>query len=584
MEADHTPNEFPFSAAGGAELLAVPLSYATSSDGRQVVFTMSAAPGQPQGDGSGSVPTPHLQLMTDPGGLLESLKNEALVSVDAFDGFAAHSETVAAAARATTVYQPGHEMPSNAELAHAVTELQLQQYETAEEPLDVQHEHQHDNHQQEKQGKEQHQQEEPQQPKPCFASHSSLVEVINRPNEAVCFICDTSSSANLVELFGEANILAASKTPLCMKLESLLGCTLPAETVHSDVICVTCLGVLETLDGVECHIQEMETRCRDLSRRVRRRFTRTVRAHNITYNGWQPETDLPAESASEMGAKPGLCAGVEAGGDVLGDSGGGGGGQTGEGAGDAGARKVDGADGEEWMEEAVESVPGSPPPPDLSDPDDPDYTEEPPTKPRKAKGAAAGVSKRKQSRKQRGATKARCKVEVDDPRRPGRTKFRYIYDDEFHCEICGKAFAWRGHLVKHMQTHTGERPLSCEICGQTFRWTSHLTDHLRRHKNEKPFICSICGKSFVSGNVFKGHMRTHTDEKPYMCGVCGKQFRDSSNLRKHEWVHSDKRPHRCEPCNRGFLTTSALKVHNRTAHGENAAKGKKKGSAVNTVG
>ncbi|KAF0305971.1 hypothetical protein FJT64_022475 [Amphibalanus amphitrite] len=49
------------------------------------------------------------------------------------------------------------------------------------------------------------------------------------------------------------------------------------------------------------------------------------------------------------------------------------------------------------------------------------------------------------------ATKARCKVEVDDPRRPGRTKFRYIYDDEFHCEICGKAFAWRGHLVKHMQ-------------------------------------------------------------------------------------------------------------------------------------
>ena len=36
MEAEHTPNEFPFSSATGAELLAVPLSYATSSDGRQV--------------------------------------------------------------------------------------------------------------------------------------------------------------------------------------------------------------------------------------------------------------------------------------------------------------------------------------------------------------------------------------------------------------------------------------------------------------------------------------------------------------------------------------------------------------------
>ena len=64
-------------------------------------------------------------------------------------------------------------------------------------------------------------------------------------------MCDSTVSEELVEIFGEANVLAASKTPLCVKLECLLGCTVAMETVHSDAICLACLRVLEAIDGVD---------------------------------------------------------------------------------------------------------------------------------------------------------------------------------------------------------------------------------------------------------------------------------------------------------------------------------------------
>ncbi|XP_037085384.1 dachshund homolog 1-like [Pollicipes pollicipes] len=102
MEPDHTPNEFPFSSAPGTELLQVPLSYRTSSDGRQLVYTIttcgggggssSGGGGNGSGSGGGSL-TP--AMLADTAGLLDVLKQDTLVAVDALDGFAAHADQVA---------------------------------------------------------------------------------------------------------------------------------------------------------------------------------------------------------------------------------------------------------------------------------------------------------------------------------------------------------------------------------------------------------------------------------------------------------------------------------------------------------
>ena len=34
------------------------------------------------------------------------------------------------------------------------------------------------------------------------------------------------------------------------------------------------------------------------------------------------------------------------------------------------------------------------------------------------------------------------------------------------CETCGKAFEQSSDLVRHMRTHSGERPHFCETCGR----------------------------------------------------------------------------------------------------------------------
>lgn len=41
------------------------------------------------------------------------------------------------------------------------------------------------------------------------------------------------------------------------------------------------------------------------------------------------------------------------------------------------------------------------------------------------------------------------------------------------CEVCGKEFLRRADMVKHLRTHTGERPYKCEICGFGFAQQSN---------------------------------------------------------------------------------------------------------------
>ncbi|XP_046893768.1 zinc finger protein 574 isoform X1 [Hypomesus transpacificus] len=107
----------------------------------------------------------------------------------------------------------------------------------------------------------------------------------------------------------------------------------------------------------------------------------------------------------------------------------------------------------------------------------------------------------------------------------------------FHCQICGKDFAYTSTFNVHMRIHTDERPFGCPTCGKRFRQLPHLQDHERIHSGLRPFCCWVCGKSFSVAARLTEHARIHSGEKPYPCPRCPSSFRSRSNYDKHMRTH-----------------------------------------------
>lgn len=77
------------------------------------------------------------------------------------------------------------------------------------------------------------------------------------------------------------------------------------------------------------------------------------------------------------------------------------------------------------------------------------------------------------------------------------------------CSVCGYRAAGHSLLVRHLRSHTGERPFACSLCPRTFTVRHNLLRHERIHTGERPYKCCVCEEDFVRKAHLQNHMRIH---------------------------------------------------------------------------
>ena len=91
---------------------------------------------------------------------------------------------------------------------------------------------------------------------------------------------------------------------------------------------------------------------------------------------------------------------------------------------------------------------------------------------------------------------------------------------------CNKSFKKSNAVNRHYKCHTGERPYQCNICARAFAERGNLIRHCKAiHNGIKPFQCEHCKRTF-SRNC---HLIQHESAR-ITGGACSKQIAKSAHI------------------------------------------------------
>ena len=138
------------------------------------------------------------------------------------------------------------------------------------------------------------------------------------------------------------------------------------------------------------------------------------------------------------------------------------------------------------------------------------------------------------------------------------------------CDLCGQAFKFHNHLIKHLNAHHKMKRYPCDVCSRVLSTKETLKLHMQRHQGIVKWNCNVCHAGFLTRPSFITHQQTHDEtrdpKKLFSCDECPKVFRSKHSLQLHmDSVHRGI-THKCDHCGKCYKSKFQLRTHIREFH------------------